>query len=96
MSNPRNANKKYFDFDHDVPLINTLINAVTFTGNILSENCELEHLGWNTVHLFLAFHTQYIVYAALATSYGLLISQQQKWPSSLLETNRKLKLTSLH
>ena len=28
--------KNVFDFDHDV-CINTLINGVTFTGNILSE-----------------------------------------------------------
>ena len=46
------------------PSINTVIkHSVTFTGNILSEK------------MVMAFHTEYILKAALATSYRLLITQ---------------------
>ena len=40
--------------------------------------------------MVMVFHTEYILKAALATSYGLLIRQYKQCRSSLLGTNRQV------
>ena len=74
-----NANKKdIFDFDHDVPINQHCDQTFCelLQGTCSSwENCELEHSSWNTVYMIMTFHTEHILKAALATSYGLPIRQ---------------------
>ena len=77
-TNPRNANKK------DILILIMMFPSINTDQTFCDfhrehswqwENCELEHSSWNTVYMIMAFHTEYILKAALATSYGLLIRQ---------------------
>ena len=89
--------KGYFDFDQDVPINEQPDHTCCNFHREHSqwENRDLGYLCWNTVFLR-AFHMKDILKLPWQLNMDWLIRQQQQWPLSLLWTNRKPKMTSLH